>query len=826
MELHKSPKLIQALPILLSLYTPVTAADITYPIVFATQVPIPNDFTTIGSTFGNHRADLQATARGGDLWIRYTDGTLKNLTAAAGFGNEGFQGTGSIAVRDPAVNWSGDKVIFSMALDSTETQYRWESYYWQIYEIANLGKDETPVITKVANQPENYNNVSPLYGTDGRILFTSDRPINGQAHLYPQLDEYESAATVTGIWNLDAESGDLFMVTHAPSGDFTPFIDSYGRVIFTRWDHLQRDQQADADAENGGTSTFNWSSESASATPLNGRTEVFPEPRGDRQDLLAGTDLRGHTFNHFFPWMVNEDGSELETLNHIGRHELHSYFDMSRDGDDSLNEFISSVSGRTNQNDIHNFFQIQEDPARPGYYLGIDAPEFNSHASGQIIELQMPPGFNPDLAQITYRTPRSTETVTDSPSSDHSGHYRDPLPLSSGTMLAAHTSVTGGTENLGSRESPQAKYQFRIKQLAESGGYLVPGEPITEGIGKTVSYWDPDVLVTYSGELWELYPVELRPTPVPNASTPSLESPETQAFTEAGVNLEQFKDWLKANNLSLLVSRDVTTRDAADKQQPVNLKIADGTAQTLTTTGPTYEVSHMQFFQGDLIRGMGGFDSPSNGRRVLAQPLHDGIEENPTNTTGPTGSVKLGMDGSMAALVPARRALSWQMTNNEGEGIVRERNWLSFAPGEVRVCTSCHGINTADQSGASEPTNKPEALVTLLEYWVNNQASIGGSCTTVDTQLNLNLPCILVGDAYYSATLNRVQSSTEYLWQLSSSGNSSKLGDHCASVDDQLNIQIPCTVVNNLSYEVDLKRYTHPMDSTGYYWELDAVQAK
>jgi hypothetical protein len=48
-------------------------------ILFVTQVPVPTDFTTIGSTFGNHR--------GGDLWIRYPDGTLRNLTALAGYGN-------------------------------------------------------------------------------------------------------------------------------------------------------------------------------------------------------------------------------------------------------------------------------------------------------------------------------------------------------------------------------------------------------------------------------------------------------------------------------------------------------------------------------------------------------------------------------------------------------------------------------------------------------------------------------------------------------------------------------------------------------------------
>lgn len=39
-------------------------------ILFVTQVPVPTDFTTIGSTFGNHRGGVRSAARGGDLWIR------------------------------------------------------------------------------------------------------------------------------------------------------------------------------------------------------------------------------------------------------------------------------------------------------------------------------------------------------------------------------------------------------------------------------------------------------------------------------------------------------------------------------------------------------------------------------------------------------------------------------------------------------------------------------------------------------------------------------------------------------------------------------------
>ena len=160
-------------------------AVLSNPILFVTQVPLPGDFTTVVSTFGNQIASVQAAPRGGDLWIRYPDGTTKNLTRAAGFGAVGMQGANAIAVREPSVHWSGTKALFSMAIGAPKQQFLFEDYVWQIYEITGLGETDTPVIRKIANQPADYNNVSPFYGTDDRILFTSDRPRSGERHLYP-----------------------------------------------------------------------------------------------------------------------------------------------------------------------------------------------------------------------------------------------------------------------------------------------------------------------------------------------------------------------------------------------------------------------------------------------------------------------------------------------------------------------------------------------------------------------------------------------------------------------------------------------------------------
>jgi hypothetical protein len=688
------------------------------PILFVTQVPNPSDFTTIGSTFGNHSARMDSVPRGGDLWIRYPDGSLKNLTRTAGYGMEGRQGANAIAVREPSVHWSGTKALFSMVIGAPE-QYQWNEYRWQLYEISGLGKTDTPVIRKIDHQPADFNNISPIYTTDDKILFTSDRPRNGAAHLYPQLDEYEEAPTVTGLWRLDPASGELRLLNHTPSGVFSPSVDSFGRVIFTRWDHLQRDQQADTDDEGEGAyGTFDFADESANAARLTQRSEVFPEPRSSRTDLLEGTNLEGTNINHFFPWEINEDGTAEETLNHIGRHELHRYFNRSINDDPAVVEF-SGDAGRMNANEVENLFQLREDPAHPGRYFGVDAPEFQTHAAGQIISLIAEPSRPADQIQATYVTARATRDVEDdTPSADHSGHYRDPLPLSDGTLLAVHTAEVRGDVNDGTRELPQSRYAFRIKALEAQNATFAAGAPLTDGIPGSVSYWDPDVLVTWSGTMWELTPVEVRarPRPVPRISL--LEEPEARVFREEGVDPVHFKNNLASRGLAVVVSRDVTVRDAADRQQPFTLRVAGSNAPAGSTK--TYDLKYMQFFQADQVRGVGGTEAPRAGRRVLARTMHDPAVKNAL-TTGAAGSVNIAADGSVAAFVPANRALSWQTTDAHNTPVVRERYWLTFQAGEVRVCHSCHGVNSRDQLGRTAPQNAPEALRALLRAWKSEQ---------------------------------------------------------------------------------------------------------
>src|SRR5690606_8541860 len=63
------------------------AVPVQNPFLFVTPVPLNGrPFASRVSPFANHLAVVNAVPRGGDLMIRYPDGTLRNLTREAGYG--------------------------------------------------------------------------------------------------------------------------------------------------------------------------------------------------------------------------------------------------------------------------------------------------------------------------------------------------------------------------------------------------------------------------------------------------------------------------------------------------------------------------------------------------------------------------------------------------------------------------------------------------------------------------------------------------------------------------------------------------------------------
>ncbi len=708
-------------------------------------------------TFGNHLATMQAAPRGGDLALMDIYGNVRLLTEEAGFGlpSGEIQTEEGIAVRQPAVHWDGTRALFSMLIGGPTKPYdqSHRNNRWQIYEITNLDaviQGDTADIVKVPFQP-NYNNISPIYGTDDQIIYTSDAPLFGMDHTYPQLDEYESTPINSGIWKLNPSTGDVVHLTHSPSGDFDLFLASDGRVISTRWEHLKRDQQADA--HRAGLVAYEpiqFESEMDGAAVIDGPAmidgkpyadeegipyEVYPEARAEN-DPTRDPNEPLHDFNEFLVWEITENGERHQTMNHVGRHEFGGVFQHPSKLDDpnlvyNLGD-LSANDYRLTVGSDAGIFQIKEDPrpGKEGTFYGTWAREFSRFASGRIFEFALPIGKNPqDMEIVDWTNP-----IIDSGEENDKGHFRNPMMSTNGTMIVSHTDQTG-LYNL------ENKYHFQIKKMipyeeSESGTEHYAGKPITgDGFSKEIVWYGDFVEpLRDTVDLHEVDIVEIVPRSRP-AARPKYEIAdiEKEVIEEEGVDAEELRDWMIERNLAMIVIRNATERDAGESQQPFNLQVPGGTS-TIPKDGTVYNISHLQIFGAELLRAYGL--KHEIGRRVLAHPLrntehHPEMDDyNMLDEEAGDALIPIREDGSIAAFVPATRALTWQTVSPKGEGIVRERQWVTFAPGEIRTCEGCHGINNTSQAGNLAPNNKPLALRDLLQHWKD----LGGTTTNSENE--------------------------------------------------------------------------------------------
>jgi hypothetical protein len=648
---------------------PPASQRIDNPILFVTQTPSGDAFAGRMAVFGNHLPQDpggltgKGVLRGGDLMIRYPDGSVRNLTTEAGLSN--------LAVREPTVHWQAQKAVFSMVVGNNGS--------WQLYEVSGLAQGQKAAICKLSGQPP-YNNVSPVYTVDDQVLFGSDVP--RFSHLYPLLDEYESTVSLTGFYLLNPAAATYRALNKTPSGAFTPTVDSFGRVIFTRWDHLVQDQQAEANG--GAQQAYNVASEAANAARV-AAAEVFPEHRFGGTKTSAYGAVNQHQFNLFQPWMMNQDGTAELTLNHMGRHDysLGSAMTRSFADDPALQDApnLTNVANKYRVGVDSGVFQIKEDPRNAGTYYGAHAAEFASFGAGPIVRFSAAPNLSADAIQLT-------------PLTAGNGRFRDVLPLSTGAMVAAYSANGQVNQNAG----------FRLTALTRSAaGDVTVGAALTAGVVK-------------SGiTLWELEPTEVVARARPGGRiNDGLDAGAKQVLAEESVSEADLTAWMRTNNLALIVTNNQTTRDRSDLQQPYNLAVPGG-VRTTGNNGKVYEISHFQIIEGQQVRGYAA--NGTEGRRTIGQPAKFTQGKNAPNAAGPAGSVKIGLDGSTAAFVEANRALAWQTTDAAGVPIVRERVWVTMQPGEARTCAGCHGVNTRDQAGGLIAANKPEALRELLRHW-------------------------------------------------------------------------------------------------------------
>ena len=121
--------------------------------------------------------------------------------------------------------------------------------------------------------------------------------------------------------------------------------------------------------------------------------------------------------------------------------------------------------------------QIKEDPLRPGYFYATTAPEFGTPRGGADHRpRRAQEGLNADNMQVDYVTaPLSGDVVGDgqTPPAGHPGHFRNPVPLSDGTLLAVRTTSPYADRASGGLLS--SRYDFHLMRLQSGAPYWRPG---------------------------------------------------------------------------------------------------------------------------------------------------------------------------------------------------------------------------------------------------------------------------------------------------------------------------------------------------------------
>jgi mono/diheme cytochrome c family protein len=122
-------------------------------------------------------------------------------------------------VRDPQVHYSGQKILFSYRRGSQP--------YYHLFEI---GVDGSGLVQRTDGP---FDDIEPTYLPDGGIMFCSSR-CRRVVGCFP--------APVATLYRSDAAGRDIRPISANPFTDNTPWMLADGRVLYTRWEYVDRNQ--------------------------------------------------------------------------------------------------------------------------------------------------------------------------------------------------------------------------------------------------------------------------------------------------------------------------------------------------------------------------------------------------------------------------------------------------------------------------------------------------------------------------------------------------------------------------------------------------------
>ncbi len=122
-------------------------------------------------------------------------------------------------VRDPQVHYDGETILFSYRPGGTA--------YYHLYTINKNGSE----LRQITDGP--YDDIEPTYMPDGRIMFVSSRA-NRWVNCW--------LTQVAVLYRCNADGSNIEMISPNVEHDNTPWLLPDGRIMYTRWEYINRSQ--------------------------------------------------------------------------------------------------------------------------------------------------------------------------------------------------------------------------------------------------------------------------------------------------------------------------------------------------------------------------------------------------------------------------------------------------------------------------------------------------------------------------------------------------------------------------------------------------------
>jgi len=139
-------------------------------------------------------------------------------------------------VMDCTLDYAGKEILFSYKKKPTRTEHGGTSGHlnhmyvdpdmkYQVYRMSLADRKPVPLTSHYSN------NFNPCWLPDGRVAFLSDRKLSFA---------YCFTSSSPLLHRMDRDGGNVFKMSHGYLNDFTPSVLNDGRVIYSRWEYVDR----------------------------------------------------------------------------------------------------------------------------------------------------------------------------------------------------------------------------------------------------------------------------------------------------------------------------------------------------------------------------------------------------------------------------------------------------------------------------------------------------------------------------------------------------------------------------------------------------------